>query len=109
MEGAKSLSIGNDGVGRETLKGAPPLPTLPLESWAMEIKVLFFATYRELAGVREAVVALPDGARTGELLGKVLEAHPKLQPHRDSMILAVNEEFAGADAPLKPGDEVALL
>ena len=75
----------------------------------MEIRVLFFAAYRELAGVREAVVALPAGARTGDLLGKVLEAHPKLQPHRDSMILAVNEEFAGADAPLKPGDEVALL
>ena len=75
----------------------------------MEVRVLFFAAYRELAGAREAVVALPDGTRTGELLERVLEAHPKLRPHRDSMILAVNEEFAGPDATLKPGDEVALL
>lgn len=75
----------------------------------MEVRVLFFAAYRELAEAREVVLTLPDGASVGDLLAVVLEAHPRLRPHRDSMILAVNEEFAGLDAPLRPGDEVAVL
>ncbi len=75
----------------------------------MEVRVLFFAAYRELAGVPEVLVSLAEGARAGELLEKILAAHPKLGRHRDSMILAVNEEFAGLDASLKAGDEVALL
>lgn len=75
----------------------------------MEVRILFFAAYRELVGAREAVVVLPEGARAADLVEKVLEAHPRLRPHRDSMILAVNEEFAGPEAALKPGDEVAFL
>lgn len=39
----------------------------------MEVKVLFFARSRELAGKSEAGVALPDGATTGGLLKVLLE------------------------------------
>lgn len=75
----------------------------------MDVTVKFFATYRGLAGIRETTVELPAGANLGDLLGRLLEAHPKLARHRDSMILAVNEEFAEPGARLKAGDEVALL
>ena len=75
----------------------------------MEVRVLFFAAYRELAGLRESVVDVPEGTRLGDLLSRLFEVHPKLLPHREALILAVNEEFAEPDAVLRPGDEVALL
>lgn len=97
------------GGGPETLKARPRLHTLPLEPTAMEVRVLFFAAYRELAGLRETVMEFPDGTRLQDVLMRVIEAHPRLGPHRDSMILAVNEEFAEPETPLQPGDEIALL
>ena len=97
------------GGGPETLKARPCLPTLPLEPRAMEVHVLFFAAYRELVGLRETVMEFPDGTRLQDVLVRVIEAHPRLRPHRDSMILAVNEEFAEPETPLHPGDEIALL
>ena len=75
----------------------------------MEVHVLFFAAYRELVGLRETVMEFPDGTRLQDVLVRVIEAHPRLRPHRDSMILAVNEEFAEPETPLHPGDEIALL
>jgi molybdopterin synthase catalytic subunit len=75
----------------------------------MEVRVLFFAAYRELVGLRETAMEFPDGTRLQDVLARVLEAHPRLHPHRDSMILAVNEEFAEPETPLHNGDEVALL
>jgi molybdopterin converting factor small subunit len=39
----------------------------------MEIRVLFFARSRELAGTREAAVAVPEGATTSQLLDCLLQ------------------------------------
>lgn len=75
----------------------------------MEILVRFFAAYRELAGLRETEVELPSGATAADLVDRILEVYPKLAGHRQAMILAVNQEFVELDAPLRAGDEVALL
>lgn len=75
----------------------------------MNILVRFFATYREITGLRETTVEVPTGATVEALLARVLEAYPKLAGHKEAMILAVNEEFVGPDACLRPRDEVALL
>jgi molybdopterin synthase catalytic subunit len=49
------------------------------------------------------------GATLGDLVDRILDAHPTLRRHRDSMLLAVNEEFAEPAVPLEEGDEVALM
>jgi MoaE-MoaD fusion protein len=70
----------------------------------MEVTVRLFAMLRERAGASEVTVELPDGARVGDALaalGDLAEGMP--------LVMAVNREYASADAPLDPGDELALI
>jgi molybdopterin synthase catalytic subunit len=70
----------------------------------MEVTVRLFAMLRERAGASEVTVELPDGARVGDALaalGDLAEGMP--------LVMAVNREYAREDAPLDPGDELALI
>ncbi len=105
----------------------------------MRVTVLFFAAARELAGCRraaarpaalrgllpaltratlfarfvcacsEAAVDAPDGCTAGALLPLLAAAHPGLEALFPSLQLAVNQRYAARDAPLRDGDEVALI
>ena len=75
----------------------------------MTLRILYFATMRDLAGVREETVSLPDGLRVKDLKSLLGEKHPELIKAFNSAIFAVNREFAFDDQPLKEGDEVAIF
>jgi molybdopterin synthase catalytic subunit len=75
----------------------------------MMLRILYFATMRDLAGVREETVSLPDGLRVKDLKSLLGEKHPELIRAFNSAIFAVNREFAFDDQPLKEGDEVAIF
>ena len=75
----------------------------------MHVRVLLFATYREIVGDPEIRWSIPDRSSLAEFLESFLAAHPKLVPHRKSMMLAVNETYVGPETILRDGDEVALL
>ncbi len=75
----------------------------------MRIRVLLFATYREIVGSKEVAWALDPDATVGGFLTAFLAAHPRLAPHRNSMMVAVNLAVADPSAVLHEGDEVALL
>jgi MoaE-MoaD fusion protein len=74
----------------------------------VNVSVRLFAGLRERAGSERIEVALPDGASVGDLLA-ALAATPvgALQPGQ--CVVAINREYARADAPIGPGDEVALI
>jgi molybdopterin converting factor subunit 1 len=78
----------------------------------MVLEVRLFATLRERAGADRVFVELPDEGATvrdalrglgagNQALAEVLAAMP--------VVMAVNHEYAGDDAPLAPGDELALI
>lgn len=75
----------------------------------MRLRVKFFATYRETTGVKEVSWTATDGATLADILDAVLSRYPRLAGHRETMLLAVNHEFADPSAILADGDEVALL
>ncbi len=75
----------------------------------MTLRILYFATMRDLAGVREETVSLPDGLRVKDLKSLLGEKHPELIKAFNSAIFAVNREFAFDDQALKEGDEVAIF
>jgi molybdopterin synthase catalytic subunit len=72
----------------------------------MEVRVRLFAILRERAGASELALELPDGARVRDAL-----AAPDVARLAGglSLVLAVNRQYADADAPLAPGDELALI
>lgn len=75
----------------------------------MQVTVRFFATYREVVGATELKVRLPDGGTLRSLLESVYAKHPRLEGFEETMLLAVNHEFAEPGARLRDGDEVALM
>src|SRR5205085_7493367 len=70
----------------------------------VEVTVRLFAMLRERAGARELTLELPDGARVRDALaslGPLAEGLP--------LVMAINREYADADAPLSADDELALI
>ncbi len=77
------------------------------------MKILYFAWLRSRAGVAEEDVAPPAEVRTvGDLLAWLQGRSPgHAEALKDLSVVrvAVNQDFARADHPVKPGDEVALF
>jgi molybdopterin converting factor subunit 1 len=70
----------------------------------MLVHVRLFAMLRERAGRDVLELELPDGARVRDALERVGDIAGGL-----TLVMAVNREYADADAQLAPGDELALI
>ena len=73
----------------------------------MNIPVRLFARAREIVGSDIIKVEMPEGATVGELRRKLAEIYPRLAELLKHSALAVDEEFAKDDQPVR--GEVALL
>jgi MoaE-MoaD fusion protein len=74
----------------------------------VHVSVLLFAGLRERAGVDRVEVELPDGAVVGDVLAAMGET-PVGPIGPRQCVVAVNREYAGAEEPVREGDEVALV
>jgi len=75
----------------------------------MKINLRFFSVYRDITGVRQTTIEVPEQTTLEDLFQMLLEHHPRLRNLRKSTLFAVNREFAESDLELKEGDEVALM
>ncbi|MBA3877347.1 MAG: MoaD family protein [Thermoleophilia bacterium] len=75
----------------------------------LRVRIRLFAVQRELAGTREVPVDLSPGATVEDAWTALVALHPALSPGRPSVRFAVNGEYAGPEAPLTDGDEVAMI
>lgn len=75
----------------------------------MQVKVRFFALYRELAGTKEVQIEIAKGTTVALLQRKVAREFPALRDRLENAIVAVNARYSPLDRSLKEGDEVAFL
>ena len=75
----------------------------------MKVEVQFFSRLRDVAGGRERVVDLPDGATVADLLARLYADHPKMQGWDGTLLVAIGLEFAGRAQELHEGDEVSIM
>jgi molybdopterin synthase catalytic subunit len=75
----------------------------------MRVRVRLFAGLREAAGNDKLELELPDGASVEDAWRSLAGSHPALEPRRASLAAAVNRAYAGFDAALSDGDEVAFI
>lgn len=75
----------------------------------MKLEVRLFATLRDRAKANQVAVELTDGATAAALRERLAADYPALAASLPTCLVAVNQEFAFADTPLHPGDEVALF
>jgi molybdopterin converting factor subunit 1 len=77
------------------------------------MKVLYFAWLRQKIGVAEEEVSPPGNVRDVagliDFLATRSPGHAAAFADRTVVRCAVNQDFAGLDAPVRPGDEVAFF
>src|SRR5919198_234856 len=74
----------------------------------MRVSVRLFAGLRERAGTDRLELELPDEARVADVLAAMASTPVGALRDRECVV-AVNREYASAAAPVRAGDEVALV
>lgn len=75
----------------------------------MRVKVLFFASARELTGETETWLDLEEGAKTDSIPTILMGIYPDLDMNRDRMSIAINQTYCRESVQLKEGDVIAIL
>jgi molybdopterin converting factor subunit 1 len=76
----------------------------------IKVKVLFFGAAAEIAGKKEDEISLSAGSDSGAALDKILAADPAFtESFKNSLLFAVNQEYATGEEILRDGDELALI
>ena len=75
----------------------------------MRVRVLFFGMLKDVAGKPAEWLDLPEGACIRDVLAHYETQIPRLKESIPSLALALNQQYAGPEARLKAGDEIALL
>ncbi|MEO8096673.1 MAG: molybdopterin converting factor subunit 1 [Acidobacteriota bacterium] len=75
----------------------------------VRIRVLFFGVLRDITGLREDQVDLPDGGRVENVFEYYASRFPRLRETSSSIVLALNQQFSKPSEPLSENDEVAFL
>ena len=74
----------------------------------MTIQVRLFAIMAQQARTGMLTLDLPADATVAAVRTELLRRHPKVSWPQGTM-LAINQEYAPESAPLRPGDEVAII
>ena len=75
----------------------------------MNIRVRYFASFREITEQNEETLTLPADATLSAVRTQLLDRYPRLQPIMERSVCAVNRGYVPADAPLHDGDEVVFI
>jgi len=75
----------------------------------MNVRVQFYAQLRELIGVDEVELELPQGATVRELLEEIYAQKPALRDHDKSILVGAGLEFVDRNYKLNPQQEIAIM
>ena len=75
----------------------------------MKVRVLLFASCRDIIGARELSLDMETGAAVQDLVDCLVRRYPSLRGLSSVLQTAVNLEYAGRATPLNHGDVVALI
>ena len=75
----------------------------------MKVKLLFFASCRDIVGEKEMDFEVASDATVGTLKQTLSDRYPRLSAIESTLSLAVNAEYANDATVLKNGDEVAFI
>ena len=85
------------------------MKSVPLTSSTISVRVLFFGGARDAAGADELDFQLQASTDAAAARVLILEAFPDLQRFGNSLLFAVNQEYAEANRQIHDGDELAIF
>lgn len=74
-----------------------------------KIKVLFFAILRDYIGAKSVELEIPFGSTVHGLTELLVSTYPGLEKVRDSMMAAINREYAADGQVIPEGAEIAFF
>ena len=75
----------------------------------MNVHVQFFSRLRDLAGVSEMEVEVPEATKVAGLLDILYSRTPALRDWDQSILVAAGVEFVGRDYILQPNDQISIM
>lgn len=75
----------------------------------MQVRLLFFASLKDIVGAREMRLDVPQGATISDLLTHLEGSYPRVKEYRPVVLTAINEQYVNQDASVQEGDEVAIF
>jgi molybdopterin converting factor subunit 1 len=75
----------------------------------VRVRVLFFGMVKDAAQRGTEDLDVPEGSVLSEVLAHYVQIMPALKSLMPSVAVSINQEYAGPEAKLKEGDEIALL
>ncbi len=75
----------------------------------MTIEVFLFARLREVCGQQQMGIELAEGATVADCFVHLAERFPELNGLRESVVVAINEEYAAWTDRPADGDTVAFI
>jgi molybdopterin converting factor subunit 1 len=75
----------------------------------MQVRVRVFAAFREILGKDLVELDLPSGATARHAFETLFGARPDFDRLLKSTMFAVNQEYVGAEHPLRAGDELVFV
>jgi molybdopterin converting factor subunit 1 len=75
----------------------------------MHVRLLFFATLKDIVGAREMQVEVPVGASVADVLAHLEGSYPRVKDYRPVVLTAINEEYVDQNTPVHDGDELAIF
>jgi molybdopterin synthase catalytic subunit len=73
------------------------------------VKLLFFATLRDRAGVKSMELEVPTDLTVQGLKDKLSHEFPNLKESMSSVLITINREYAFDDAVIPPNAELAMF
>jgi len=80
-----------------------------IESQKVQVRLLFFASLKDIVGSRQLDLDVPSGATVNDLLERLEKRYPKLGPYRSIVLTSLNEDYVDKEAVVSDGDEVAIF
>jgi len=75
----------------------------------MQVRLLFFATLKDIVGARQLQIDLPAGSTIADLLTRLESSYPRFKDYRPVLLTAINEDYVDKNARINEGDEVAIF
>ena len=75
----------------------------------MRIRIKVFASIKDICGFDEKELIVSDSIKVKEVIDLFIKSNENLSGKKDSLLVAVNEEYCRPDRPLEEGDTLAIF
>lgn len=75
----------------------------------IEVTIFYSSLLRQLHGVRQERLTLPDGTTAADLIAILSEKYENLAPTLNVSLLSINQEITYPEDEIQDGDEVRIF